>query len=305
MDAYSEFIHTLCADYKIHSSLTQEAKNNSNIRRGLRYDDGTGVIIGCTKVGNVSGYHMVDGEKEPIEGRLMYRGYDLKDLVNAYIREGRFGFSEVAYLLLFGNLPTKERYDMFTALLHHNTSLPDHFTEDMILKNPSRDIMNKLGRSVLCLYSCDDNPDDLSVENMMRQSIQLVARFPVIVAYAYVVKRHYFEDDSLYLHRPIQDLSIAENFLHMIRPDKNYTQEEARLLELLAQAENMTDLLQIEVHHPVLVIEEANLQQFLRQVLQILLRVLMRDTDQDQESLPDRPLYRPLNLDRGATYALY
>ncbi len=227
-----EFIHTLCADYRIHNSLKEEARTNSNIKRGLRNDDGTGVMIGCTKVGNVLGYHMVDGEREPIEGRLIYRGYDLQDLVQAYVREGRYGFTEVAYLLLFGNLPSKERFEMFRSLLNSSTSLPDNFTEDMILKHPSRDIMNKLGRSVLSLYSNDPDPDDLSVENMMRQSIELVARFPAMVAYAYVVKRHYYDNDSLYLHRPSQELSLAENFLSMIRPDKHYTQEEARLLDL-------------------------------------------------------------------------
>ncbi|MGN1307162.1 MAG: citrate/2-methylcitrate synthase [Faecousia sp.] len=228
----SEFLHNLCSDYKIHNSLTQEARDNSNIKRGLRNDDGTGVMVGCTKVGNVLGYRIVDGEREPMEGKLFYRGYELSDLVDAYVREGRFGFSEVAYLLLFGRLPTREHYEMFTALLHDMTALPENFTEDMILKNPSHDIMNKLGRSVLALYSCDPNPDDLSVENMMRQSIELVARFPVIAAYAYVVKRHYFENDSLYLHRPMPELSTAENFLHMIRPDKHFTHEEARLLDL-------------------------------------------------------------------------
>ena len=229
---YPEFIHNLCADYKIHNSLIHEARENSNIKRGLRNDDGTGVMVGCTKVGNVLGYSIIDGDRVPMEGRLIYRGYDLPDLVNAYIQEKRFGFSEVAYLLLFGKLPTKAQYDMFTAILHSYTALPQNFTEDMILKNPSHDVMNKLGRSVLALYSCDPDPDSLSVENMMRQSIELVARFPVIVAHAYVVKRHYYDNDSLYLHRPEPELSIAENFLRMIRPNKQFTQEEARLLDL-------------------------------------------------------------------------
>ena len=228
----SEFLHNLCADYKIHNSLTEEARTNSSIKRGLRNDDGTGVMVGCTKVGNVLGYRMVDGEREPMEGKLFYRGYELSDLVSAYVREGRFGFTEIAYLLLFGRLPTREHYEMFAELLNETTALPENFTEDMILKNPSHDIMNKLGRSVLALYSCDPNPDDISLENMMRQSIELVARFPVIAAYAYVVKRHYFDNDSLYLHRPLPTLSAAENFLRMIRLDKSFTHEEARLLDL-------------------------------------------------------------------------
>ena len=229
---YQEFIHSLCADYQIYNSLIDEARTNCNIKRGLRNDDGTGVMVGCTKVGNVLGYSIVDGDRVPMEGRLIYRGYDLTDLVDAYIREERFGFSEVAYLLLLGKLPTREQYERFSAVLHSYTALPQNFTEDMILKNPSHDVMNKLGRSVLALYSCDPNPDDLSVENMMRQSIELVARFPVIVAHAYVVKRHYFDNDSLYLHRPEPKLSIAENFLRMIRPDKQFTHEEARVLDL-------------------------------------------------------------------------
>ena len=228
----SDVLSTLCADYKIHNSLKEEARTNSLIKRGLRNDDGTGVMVGCTKIGNVMGYHIVDGEREPMEGRLIYRGYDLSELVDAYVREDRFGFTEIAYLLLFGHLPDAERYTKFAALLNECTHLPDHFVEDMIIKHPSNDVMNKLGRSVLTLYSSDPNPDELSVENMMRQSIELIARFPTIVAYAYVVKRHYFDNDSLYLHRPDPTLSAAENFLRMIRPDKAYTQEEARLLDL-------------------------------------------------------------------------
>jgi len=226
------FLHSLCMDYKIHNSLTAEARTNSLIKRGLRNDDGTGVMVGCTKIGNVMGYHVIDGEREPMEGRLIYRGYDLTDLVSAYIGEGRFGFTEVAYLLLFGHLPDVDRYTKFKALLNDYTALPDNFVEDMIIKHPSRDVMNKLGRSVLTLYSSDPNPDEVTTENMMRQSIELIARFPLIVAYAYVVKRHYFDNDSLYLHRPDPSLSAAENFLRMIRPDRQYTQEEARLLDL-------------------------------------------------------------------------
>ena len=232
-ERFDELLHTLCADYRIHNNLNLEARTNSNIKRGLRNDDGTGVMVGCTAVGNVLGYTIEDGERVPMPGRLIYRGYDLSDLVDGYIREQRFGFPEVAYLLLFGHLPDQEQYDMFKRLLHDFTDLPQNFTEDMILKNPSHNVMNKLGRSVLALYSCDPDPDSLSVENMMRQSIELIARFPVIAAYAYVVKRHYFDNDSLYLHRPEPELSTAENFLRMMRPDKSYTDEEAHLLDMM------------------------------------------------------------------------
>ena len=232
-ERFDELLHTLCADYRVHNNLNLEARTNSNIKRGLRNDDGTGVMVGCTAVGNVLGYTIEDGERVPMPGRLIYRGYDLSDLVDGYIREQRFGFPEVAYLLLFGHLPDQEQYDMFKRLLHDFTDLPQNFTEDMILKNPSHNVMNKLGRSVLALYSCDPDPDSLSVENMMRQSIELIARFPVIAAYAYVVKRHYFDNDSLYLHRPEPELSTAENFLRMMRPDKSYTDEEAHLLDMM------------------------------------------------------------------------
>ena len=232
MTAEQKAIQTLCADYHIHNSLNREARLNSTIKRGLRNDDGTGVVVGCTKIGNVLGYTMMDGERVPMEGRLIYRGYELTDLVNAYVREDRFGFTEVAYLLLFGDLPNSEQFSLFKGLLNEFTTLPVNFTEDTILKNPSRDLMNKLARAVLCLYSCDPTPDDLTVENMMRQSIELIARFPLIAAHAYVVKRHYFDNDSLYLHRPEPTLSAAENFLRMIRPDKHYTQEEAKVLDL-------------------------------------------------------------------------
>ena len=231
-ERFDELLHTLCADYRVHNNLNLEARTNSNIKRGLRNADGTGVMVGCTAVGNVLGYTIEDGERVPMPGRLIYRGYDLSDLVDGYIREQRFGFPEVAYLLLFGHLPDQEQYDMFKRLLHDFTDLPQNFTEDMILKNPSHNVMNKLGRSVLALYSCDPDPDSLSVENMMRQSIELIARFPVIAAYAYVVKRHYFDNDSLYLHRPEPELSTAENILSLLRPDSSYSFWEAHVLDI-------------------------------------------------------------------------
>ena len=198
----NEFIHALCLDYERISSLLQDPRENPNVKRGLRNSDGTGVMVGYTQIGNVRGYSVVDGEKMPMEGRLFYRGYDMMDLIDGFFSEGRFGFEEIAYLLLFGKLPTVPEYELFKHVLHENMELPTNFTEDMILKQPSRDIMNKLARSVLALYSSDPNPDSTELENMMRQSIQLIARFPIIVAHAHAVKRHYFDNDSLYLHRP-------------------------------------------------------------------------------------------------------
>ena len=228
----NEFIHALCLDYERISSLLQDPRENPNVKRGLRNADGTGVMAGYTQIGNVRGYSMIDGEKTPMEGRLFYRGYNMMDLINGFFREGRFGFEEIAYLLLFGKLPNKQEYELFKHVLHKNMELPANFTEDMILKQPSRDIMNKLARSVLALYSSDSNPDSTELENMMRQSIRLIARFPIIVAHAHAVKRHYFDNDSLYLHRPQEGLSIAENFLRAIRRDTMFTEEEAHLLDL-------------------------------------------------------------------------
>ena len=227
----SEIIHNLCGNLAEQNSKPFPFSENDSIKRGLRNADGTGVMVGYTGVGSVLGYSVLDGERIPMEGRLMYRGYDLADLVKAFSEEKRFGYIETAYLLLFGKLPTKDELKQFNLLVHELMPLPDNFTEDMILKNPSHDIMNKLGRSVLALYSSDPNADDLSLENLIRQSVSLIARFPVIVSHAYVVKRHYFDHKSLYLHRPVPALSNAENILRMIRPFKQYTEDEARLLD--------------------------------------------------------------------------
>ena len=167
-----------------------------------------------------------------MEGRLIYRGYDINQLISGFTRENRFGFEEVAYLLLFGSLPNVEQYQAFRQLLADNMSLPSGFTEDMILKAPSNNIMNKLARSALALYSYDENPDAIDLTNMMRQSIQLIAQFPMIVAHAYAAKVHYYDGGSLILHWPVSSFSIAENILHSIRPDSKFTEDEARLLDL-------------------------------------------------------------------------
>jgi len=203
------------------------------VKNGLRNDDGTGVLAGLSSVGAVVGYIIEDGEKTPIQGHLRYRGYDIEDLVLNAEKENRFGFEEVIYLLLFGELPDKETLERFTALIGNLRSLPDGFTEDMILKAPSADVMNKLARSVLASYSYDENPDDISTGNILRQSIELIARMPVMAAYGYQAKRHYHDGNSLYLHKPRPDLSTAENFLYMIRADNQYTREEAEMVDVL------------------------------------------------------------------------
>ena len=226
------FIDNLCEELKNSTAFQISSRDNVDIKRGLRNADGTGVMVGCTKIGSVQGYAIMDGEKTPMEGRLIYRGYDIMQLISGFTKDKRFGFEEVAYLLLFGRLPTQEEYDAFRAMLSDTMALPAGFTEDMILKAPSSNIMNKLARSVLVLYSYDDNPDSTELSNMVRQCLQLLARFPIIVAHAYAAKVHYFDNGSLVLHRPVPGYSIAENFLHSIRPDSQFTEEEARLLDL-------------------------------------------------------------------------
>lgn len=203
-----------------------------NVKRGLRNQDGTGVVVGLTQIGEVHGYIIDEGEKVPDEGRLRYRGIDVCDMVNGFQKEKRFGFEETAFLLLFGHLPSLGELGVFEDIIGENRALPSMFTEDMVLKAPSSNIMNKLARSVLALYSFDDNPEDYSLENVVLQSINLIAKFPAMVAYGYHAKAHYFDKKSLFLHEQDAKLSTAENFLRLIRPDKQYTELEAELLDL-------------------------------------------------------------------------
>lgn len=217
----------------IYQPFPRETFDEYGVKRGLRNNDGTGVIAGLTSIGDVVGYQMENGEKKPIEGHLRYRGYDITDLVRNAEKQKRFGFEEVVYLLLFGYLPNeKELYD-FTRLIGNMRALPPGFTEDMILKAPSSNIMNKMARCVLSSYSYDDNPDDVSVGNMLRQSIELIARMPVMAVYGYQAKNHYHDGNSLFLHVPQTRLSTAENFLYMLRQDNQYTKEEAEILDVL------------------------------------------------------------------------
>ena len=189
-------------------------------------------MAGITQIGNVRGYYMQDGEKLPMEGQLIYRGIDIKDLIHGFVSENRFGYEETAYLLLFGTLPTRDQLDEFRSILSDFRNLPPNFTEDMILKAPSRDVMNKLARATLALYSYDTDSENRALESEMLKAVQLIARYPVIVAHAFATKRHYFDNDSLYLHRPQEGLSVAENFLYSVRHDNQFTEDEAHLLDL-------------------------------------------------------------------------
>lgn len=218
---------------KMYTTFPGETFQKYNVKRGLRNDDGTGVVAGLTSVGAVIGYDIKDGRKVPCEGHLYYRGYDLNDLVKNVEEEKRFGYEEIVFLLLFGKLPSNEELDLIKRNIGNFRRLPAGFTEDMILKAPSNNIMNKMARSVLASYSYDNNPDDISVENIIRQSIELVARLPVMAAYGYQAKSHYYDGKSLYLHSPQPELSTAENLLYMMRADNKYTREEAELLDVL------------------------------------------------------------------------
>ncbi|MCD8391043.1 MAG: citrate/2-methylcitrate synthase [Firmicutes bacterium] len=217
----------------VYLPFSNDTFKKFDVKRGLRNDDGTGVTAGLTSVGSVKGYIMKDGVKTPVEGELRYRGYSLADIVKSCENDRRFGFEEVAYLLLLGQLPNKESLEKFSALIGKMRPLPDGFAEDMILKAPSGNIMNKLARSVLASYSYDPNPDDISPSNLIRQSVELIARLPVMAAYGYEAKKHYYDGKSLILHRPQENLSTAENLLYMIRPDNKYTKEEAEMLDVM------------------------------------------------------------------------
>lgn len=203
-----------------------------NTKRGLRNDDGTGVLVGLTEIGEVHGYIIDEGERIPAEGRLSYRGIDLRDIVVGFQQDKRFGFEETVYLLLFGDLPSTAELEEFQWLLGSKRDLPQGFTEDMVLRAPSFDIMNKLARSTLVSYSYDAEAEDESVRNVLRQSIELIARFPSMIAYAFQAKRHYFHDESLFIHAPEAELSTAENFLQMMRTDRVFTPLEAEILDL-------------------------------------------------------------------------
>jgi len=203
-----------------------------DVKRGLRDADGKGVLVGLTRIGNVYGYDIVNGKPIAVPGKLIYRGYDVEDIIHDIEKSDQFGFEQVIYLLLFGELPNASQLAEFDALLGEYRELPNNFVEDMILKSPSSDIMNKLARSVLVSYSYDPNPEDVSIANNLMQCIQLIARFPAMVAYGYQAKRRHYDGKSMYLHNPLPNLSTAENFLRLIRADKNYDKLEAEILDL-------------------------------------------------------------------------
>ena len=203
-----------------------------DVKRGLRNANGTGVLVGLTRIGDVVGYEIKDGQKIAIPGRLIYRGYNVEDLIHDAEKNKQFGYEQCAYLLLFGELPTQDKLDTFKQYLGEFRALPEHFTEDMIMKAPSNDIMNKIARGVLASYSYDEDPENRSVGNVVKQCIQLIARFSTLASYGYQAKRRYYDNKSMFIHNPKPELSTAENFLRLIRSDKSYSKLEAETLDL-------------------------------------------------------------------------
>jgi len=212
--------------------INPELYKTYDVKRGLRNANGTGVLVGLTRIGDVVGYEIKDGQKIAIPGRLIYRGYNVEDLIADAEKNRQFGYEQCAYLLLFGELPTQEKLDTFKQYLGEFRSLPEHFTEDMIMKAPSSDIMNKIARGVLASYSYDDDPEDRSVGNIVKQCVQLIARFSTLASYGYQAKRRYYDNKSMFIHNPKPELSTAENFLRLIRSDKSYSRLEAEILDL-------------------------------------------------------------------------
>ena len=215
-----------------NSSIESHLYKKYEVNRGLRDINGKGVLTGLTEISEIQSKE-VRGDKEvPCDGKLFYRGIDIEDLVQGFVKEKRFGFEEATYLLLLGELPNKEELKEFNKILSTYRSLPTSFVRDIIMKAPSFDMMNTLARSVLTLYSYDDYADDTSIENVIRQSLQLIALFPLLSVYGYQAYDHYYNENSLIIHTPQPDLSTAENILYMLRPDSKYTELEARILDL-------------------------------------------------------------------------
>ncbi len=217
---------------KKNSNINPELYTKYDVKRGLRDINGKGVLAGLTEVSEIISSKTIDGESVPCEGELYYRGYNINDLAAGLHGGRRFGFEEATYLLLFGELPSDPQLDKFKSLLADYRRLPTTFVRDIIMKSPSNDIMNGLARGVLTLYSYDDAPNDLSIPNVLRQSLELIALFPLIAVYSYHAKNYYIDGGSFFIHQPVAEYSTAENILHMLRPDSSFTKLEASILDL-------------------------------------------------------------------------
>ena len=224
-----EALTKICEDY---SKMDVSLYGKYDVKRGLRDINGKGVLAGLTQISNIVSYKEEDGKSVPCDGELYYRGINVEELTKGFLQEKRFGFEEATYLLLFGTLPSQQQLDDFCKILGEQRCLPRNFVRDVIMKAPSRDMMNTLSRSVLTLYSYDTNPEDISLPNVLRQCINLISIFPMLSVYGYQAHRHYNQNKSLYIHHPKKELSTAENILLMLRPDKKYTPFEAAILDL-------------------------------------------------------------------------
>jgi citrate synthase len=231
-----EYADTLMESYKgyatAYNTIDPELYAKYEVKRGLRDISGKGVLAGLTEISEVRAYIIEDNDLVPCEGKLYYRGINIEEIVQGFISENRFGFEETCFLLLFGHLPTQKELQDFTEILAHCSTLPKSFVRDTIMSAPSKDMMNSLAKSVLTLYSYDDAADDTSVLNVIKQSIRLIAQFPLLAVYGYQSYAHYHNKQSLVIHSPQRELSIAENILFMLRPDSSYTPLEARILDL-------------------------------------------------------------------------
>ena len=243
MNRFSEVtpeIEKLAQKCEGNGHIEPELYDKYEVKRGLRYKSGRGVLTGLTEIGEVKSYTIDDGEMIPCEGKLYYHGVDIEEIVEGFTSEGRFGFEEVIYLLIFGEQPTETELADFRKLLAEYRTLPTSFVRDIIMKAPSKDMMNTLARSVLTLYSYDERSDDTSIANVLRQSLQMIAIFPLLSVYGYQAYNHYQRGHSLFIHTPPAELSTAETILYTLRPDTKYTKLEAKLLDicLVAQAEH-------------------------------------------------------------------
>lgn len=224
-----EALTSICME---HGQIPAGMYDQYHVFRGLRDMNGKGVLTGLTDISTVTSSRIVDGKSVPCDGELRYRGYDIRDLVKGFVSEERFGYEEMAYLLIFGRLPKEKELKDFGKLLGSYRTLPTNFVRDVIMKAPGKDMMNTLQRGVLTLYGYDDMADDTSVDNVLRQCLQLISTMPLLAVYGYQAYRHYIEGKSLYIHSAKSDLSTAENILRMLRPDKSYTKLEARILDI-------------------------------------------------------------------------
>jgi citrate synthase len=230
-EEYEKILDELVGYCNDSGSIDQNLYVTYDVKRGLRDSSGKGVLTGLTEISDVIAFDVIDGERVPTDGQLYFQGYNVEDLERGF-HGSKFGFEETIYLLLFGELPTKTQFASFIELMETFRELPGKFTRDVILKAPSKNMMNVLQRCVLTLYSYDESADDISVRNVLRQSMELIAQFPLLAAYGYQGYKHYYQDKSLVIHNPKKGLSTAENFLRLIRTDKKYTELEAQVLDI-------------------------------------------------------------------------